>query len=1692
MRVIRSNAVKALNSGGMLRMRGLGFILCFTLALILSAGANGITVSNVTNKTPMATTVWILWNVSSEANNTVEYSINPDLSNASFSAWNNNTSSPKIKLWSLQPNTTYYYRVWSYNVANESDYASSSIYNFTTRECVSYKSVNATDTSITGIDHPIQEAIDSLCLEGGIVELAPGIHDVNNTIVINKNNITIQGTHESVIRVNDRDKPAFVIPHENPSPEEDWENMPALENFTFKGFNVTSSYTERGNTLILAWNIKNITVEDIQDDSYLSYLIMVNPTGGYTSARSEDILVKDNYCLHSGFICFCFSKNIHVIGNTLIDGIGNGIDINRNNEYVYIYNNTIFDGGYNFNIRGHGGNYVYIENNALFGGSQRCISCDGLSNTVMKNNIMTGAWWAAIHIKVQWGLSNISIVNNRIYNNSGHGIWTTQYSYNFKEENTDVTLTNNVIANNGGDGIRMTTKWVQFKNISNNIITNNGGYGINYMDTVEPTTIKYNDVWNNSLGNYNNTTPGTGDISKDPLFVDPNNGDFHLKSQAGRWNGTDWVNDNETSPCIDAGDPADDYSKEPQPNGGRINMGTYGNTGEASKTYINCTDEGSDGIADGIVTVCRDTSCYCRCDGVDDHIEINQATAYINSIGGGTVHLKAGTYIINDSINILSNVIFEGDSQDSTIIKLKDQNNRANWNLIYGDGVTNCILQNFTLDGNRGNQSGVDQNDNIDGIHFYNSDNITVQYVTSKNQMTDNFEFTSTSDSIVQYCTAKDSSHDGFRLGSCERVTFADNLAWNLGAHGIRVAGNTRNSIFERNRLYAGDYGILINTEGSAWCGNNIYRNNYIDNTKFANFAAICIESEISSTIENETFIRNMLDTCWGHGFYIFTIDSSQIKNIKIINNVINKMGGSGIYIKPEATVNGIIARNNIIVNNGARHNEGYGIYGNVTSEYNNIWNNVNGSYGGGASAGIGDISEDPLFANPAVWNENITGGVSWGWSKMMEYYTPQEDFHLKSQAGRWNGSAWVKDNETSPCIDAGDPADDYSKEPQPNGGRINMGTYGNTGEASKTYINCTDEGSDGIADGIVTVCRDTSCYCRCDGVDDHIEINQATAYINSIGGGTVHLKSGTYIISESITIYDNTIFEGDGWSTVIKLVDHATNPPWVHYLGMLDIKQRDNVTIQNLKIDGNMYNQDFAPDDWEGQPIVFHSCTNCTVQNTYILHGNCDSISTYYVEGTGKWNEDMKILNNTLEQCSHNQLQLSTVKDLEIRNNTFIGAGNSAMTLHYCYNCTIANNVLMGTGWTGMQFMSWGHPGSKNIKILDNVITGNPSAGIYLWAQVGTDAEDVEITGNIIHNCFHPTDYVPGWGIHVETYKNVTISNNVLYNNSYGVHAPGSEVVVVKNNIVVNNIKSGFNGSNIVSTYNDVWDNGVDYSGCSPGTGDISVDPLFADVSVHDFHLKSTAGRWNGTDWVNDNETSPCIDAGDPSEKDPDGTRINMGAYGGTSEASKSPSVATGTISGKVTDKDTGAPIEGAVVSTNGYSNTTDDSGNYSITLPTGNYTVTASKTGYQSQSKSAEVFENQTTEVNFTLTVATTTTTTTSTTTTSTTTTLGTTTTTTIWPCDLPGDYPPCGEVTLEEVVDFILLWAQGQAELGDVVNLINAWAGGPVCELPGDYPPCGEITLEEVVDFINLWVEGQADLGDVVNLINAWAGS
>lgn len=81
---------------------------------------------------------------------------------------------------------------------------------------------------------------------------------------------------------------------------------------------------------------------------------------------------------------------------------------------------------------------------------------------------------------------------------------------------------------------------------------------------------------------------GSGNIGDEPLFVDQPGGDYHLRSQAGRWHaGTStWIRDTMTSPCIDAGARSSPLGAEPFPNGGLINMGAYGGTARASKSYF--------------------------------------------------------------------------------------------------------------------------------------------------------------------------------------------------------------------------------------------------------------------------------------------------------------------------------------------------------------------------------------------------------------------------------------------------------------------------------------------------------------------------------------------------------------------------------------------------------------------------------------------------------------------------------------------------------------------------------------------------------------------------------------------------------------------------------------------------------------------------------------------------------------------------------------------------------------------------------------------------------------------------------------------------------------------------------------------------------------------------------------------------
>ena len=164
-----------------------------------------------------------------------------------------------------------------------------------------------------------------------------------------------------------------------------------------------------------------------------------------------------------------------------------------------------------------------------------------------------------------------------------------------------------------------------------------------------------------------------------------------------------------------------------------------------------------------------------------------------------------------------------------------------------------------------------------------------------------------------------------------------------------------------------------------------------------------------------------------------------------------------------------------------------------------------------------------------------------------------------------------------------------------------------------------------------------------------------------------------------------------------------------------------------------------------------------------------------------------------------------------------------------------------------------------------------------------------------------------------------ITLTNCVSFNNSAekicgGILNSSGGASLVNNSILWHNSdQNGANESAQIFNTTVNQNTAVNYScvqgwtGNIRGIGNINNDPLFFDEDKDDYHLKSTGWRWDNERqrWHYDEVTSPCIDAGnpgsplneellaipdDPTNKWGINTRINMGVYGGTREASLAP----------------------------------------------------------------------------------------------------------------------------------------------------------------------------------------------------------
>ncbi len=191
----------------------------------------------------------------------------------------------------------------------------------------------------------------------------------------------------------------------------------------------------------------------------------------------------------------------------------------------------------------------------------------------------------------------------------------------------------------------------------------------------------------------------------------------------------------------------------------------------------------------------------------------------------------------------------------------------------------------------------------------------------------------------------------------------------------------------------------------------------------------------------------------------------------------------------------------------------------------------------------------------------------------------------------------------------------------------------------------------------------------------------------------------------------------------------------------------------------------------------------------------------------------------------------------------------------------TLIRDLTLTGGGTGyFEAAIWNTGGQ--VQVRNCRLTGN-NVGLFTWCFSSDCGAVVTVTNSILdHNARAAID-ANNDGVH-------RLINNTVVANGRGIIL-NNAASLAENNIIAHNTGDGLvgNDKSPAAQYNDVWGNGVDYSGILPGVGDQSENPSFVDENDEDYRLQIG---------------SPCLDAGNPAiaYNDRNGGRNDLGAYGG------------------------------------------------------------------------------------------------------------------------------------------------------------------------------------------------------------------
>lgn len=401
--------------------------------------------------------------------------------------------------------------------------------------------------------------------------------------------------------------------------------------------------------------------------------------------------------------------------------------------------------------------------------------------------------------------------------------------------------------------------------------------------------------------------------------------------------------------------------------------------------------------------------------------------------------------------------------------------------------------------------------------------------------------------------------------------------------------------------------------------------------------------------------------------------------------------------------------------------------------------------------------------------------------------------------------------------------------------------------------------------------------------VDNQDQINAALRNDSAREDGilTVHLKKGVYPISEPLLIGSHTVLTGDQ-NAILKLADGVNWTPDKAMIMNRD-PQLSDIVISNFQIDGNKSGIGVADCNALFYDLIsLQHCDRLEVVGMYLYRGaddvfrisNCSQVQFHgnIIKKQGGraidifLSDNVSVFGNNLAAGCTDSLRVSGSSDVDIYGNIIAGDNDSAGGIVVgAENGGVIN--VFGNRISGLHTSGISAAGSGTAKtyIHHNSIFDN-QGGVAIDPIVST-GEDSAYAGAVI--VFNTIDAVRG----------------------PAVSAPGRGVVV-QNNV--------FSRSGAVTGGFDSRGNCFASTEGATANDTVVEDALFADASRHDYHLRSRAGRWNGTSWVVDAESSGCLDRGVDtvfSEPFPNGCKPNPGRYGNTTEASLSGELSPATL---------------------------------------------------------------------------------------------------------------------------------------------------------------------------------------------------